>query len=115
MVFRYESDVNGLRIGLPFFEPEEMVFANTKTFQVRVSVFAFVVWKSCDPKWLQSLGVESNRTLEVTDCENNVIYHISLSVLVGRVAQVWRVILNLRVPHRRWFCEGGAFRFARLT
>jgi len=31
MVFRYKSDVNGLRIGLPFFEPEKMAFANAKT------------------------------------------------------------------------------------
>jgi hypothetical protein len=68
--------VNGLRIGLPFFEPEKMAFANTKTFQVWVSVFAFVVWKGCDPKRLQSLGIESDGTLEVTDCENNVVYHI---------------------------------------
>src|ERR1700732_4242149 len=79
MVFRYKSDVYGLRIGLPFFEPEKIVFANTKTFQVWVSVFAFVVWKGCDPKWLQSLGIESDRTLEVTDCENNVVYHIFLN------------------------------------
>jgi len=83
MVFRYKSNVNGLRIGLPFFEPEKMAFANTKTFQVRVSVFAFVVWKGCDPKWLQSLGIESDGTLEVADCENNVVYHIFLSVFVG--------------------------------
>jgi hypothetical protein len=83
MVFRYKSDVNSLRMWLPFFEPEKMAFANTKTFQVRVSVFAFVVCKGCDPKWLQSLGIESNGTLKVTDCENNVIYHIFLSVLVG--------------------------------
>src|SRR5216684_8849014 len=78
MVFRYKSDVNGLGIGLPFLEPEKMAFANTKTFQVWVSVFAFVVWKGCDPKWLQSLGIESDGTLEVTDCENNVVYHIFL-------------------------------------
>lgn len=25
----------------------------------------------------------------------------------GRVVQVREVILNLRVPHRRWFCESG--------
>jgi hypothetical protein len=60
-----------------------MAFANTKTFQVRVSVFAFVVWKGCDPKWLQSLGIESDGTLEVTDGENNVVNHIFLPVLVG--------------------------------
>src|ERR1700722_4978207 len=79
MVFRYKSDMNGLRIGLPFFEPEKISFAITKTFQVWVSVFAFVVYKGCDAKWLQSLGIESDRTLKVTDCENNVIYHIFLN------------------------------------
>src|SRR5258708_27354597 len=73
MVFCYKSNVNGLRIRLPFFEPEKISFAIAKTFQVWVSVFAFVVYKGCDPKWLQSLGIESNRTLEVTDCENNVV------------------------------------------
>ena len=79
MVFRYKSDVNGLRIGLPFFEPEKMAFANAKTFQVRVSVFADVVWKGGDPKWRQHLGIESGGTLEVADCENNVVNHIFLS------------------------------------
>src|SRR5580700_331900 len=98
MVFRYKSDVNGLRIGLPFFEPEKMAFANTKTSQVWVSVFAFVVWKGCDPKWLQSLGIESDRTLEVTDCENNVVYHIFLSFIVG-------IDLN-----DRWSCHSPARR-----
>jgi len=48
--------VNGLRIGLPLFEPEKMSFAITKTFQIWVSVFAFVVYKGCDPKWLQGLA-----------------------------------------------------------
>lgn len=61
MVFRYKSNVDGLRIGLPLFDPEKMAFANTKTFQVRVSVFDFVVWKGCDPKWLQSLARRGSR------------------------------------------------------
>src|ERR1700675_4247494 len=78
MVFRYKSDMNGLRIGLPFFEPEKISFAITKTFQVWVSVFAFVVYKGCDPKWLQSLGIESELTPEVTGCENKVVDHIFL-------------------------------------
>ena len=47
MVFRHKSDVNGLRIGLPFLEPEKMSFAITKTLQVWVSVFAFVVYNGC--------------------------------------------------------------------
>jgi len=76
MVFRHKSDVNSLGIGFSFFEPEKGSFAITKTFQVRVSVFAFVIYKVCDPKWLQRLGIESDGTLEVTDCENNVVYLI---------------------------------------
>ena len=77
MVSRYKSDVNRLGVWLPLFEPEKKSRAITKTFQVRVSVFAFVLNKVCDSKWLQSLGIESDRTLEVTDGENNVVYHIS--------------------------------------
>jgi hypothetical protein len=53
-----------------------MSLGNTKTLQAWGSVFAFVVYKGCDPKWLKSLGIESERTLEVTDCENKVVYHI---------------------------------------
>src|SRR5258707_11963190 len=83
MVFGNKSDVNGLRIGLPFFEPEKMAFADTKTFQVWVTVFAFVVWKGGDPKWLESLGIESDGALEIADCENNVVDHVFLSVFVG--------------------------------
>jgi hypothetical protein len=30
MVFRDKSEVNGLKIGLPFFEPEKMSFAITQ-------------------------------------------------------------------------------------
>jgi hypothetical protein len=56
MVFRYKSDVNGLKIGLSFFEPEKMSFAITKTFQVWVSVFAFVVYKGCDPSGFRALA-----------------------------------------------------------
>src|ERR1700722_19211308 len=79
MVFRYKSYVNGLRIGLPFFEPERISFAVTKTFQVWVSVFAFVVNKGCDAKWLQSLGIKKDCKLEFTICNNNVDYHIFVS------------------------------------
>src|SRR3984957_4404734 len=79
MVLRYKSDVNGLGLRLPFFEPEKISFAITKTFQLWVSVFVLVVYKSCDPQWLQSLGIESDRTLKVTDCENDVVDHIFLN------------------------------------
>src|SRR4051794_37100750 len=53
MVFRYESNMHGLGIGLSFSEPEKGSFAVTKTLQIGVSVLAFVVYKVCDPKRLQ--------------------------------------------------------------
>jgi len=60
MVFRYKSNMHRLGIGLSFFEPEKSSFAVTKTFQIGVSVLAFVICKVCDPKWLQGLGVKSD-------------------------------------------------------
>ena len=33
------------------------------------SVLAFVTCKVCDPKWLKGLGVKSDCTLEITDCD----------------------------------------------
>ena len=50
MVLRYKSDVNGLRCSLPFFKPEKISFAITKTFQIWVSVFDFVVNEGVDMK-----------------------------------------------------------------
>jgi hypothetical protein len=81
MVFGGKSNMHRLRIGLAFFEPEKSSFAVTKTLQIRVSVLAFVIGKICDPKWLQGLGVKSDGTLEITDCENNVVDHILLARL----------------------------------
>ena len=60
MVFRYKSNMHRLGIGLPFFEPETSSFSVTKTLQIGVSVMAFVICKVRDPKWLQSLGIESD-------------------------------------------------------
>ena len=60
MVFRNKPNMNRLRIGLSFFEPEKSSLAVTETLQIGVSVLAFVIRKVCDPKWLQSLGVKSD-------------------------------------------------------
>jgi hypothetical protein len=54
MVFRHKYEVNGLRIGLSFFEPEKMFFADSETFQIWVSVVAFTVCKGCDPNVAQA-------------------------------------------------------------
>jgi hypothetical protein len=81
MVFRYKPNMNRLGIGLSFFEPEKSSFAVTKTLQIGVSVLVFVICKVCDPKWLQGLGVKGDRTLEITDCKNYVVYHILPSLL----------------------------------
>src|ERR1700736_152614 len=60
MVFCYKSNMHRLGIGLSFFEPEKSSLAVTKTLQIGVSVLAFVIYKVCDPKWLQGLGVKSD-------------------------------------------------------
>jgi hypothetical protein len=60
MVFRDKSNMHRLGIGLSFFEPEESSLAVTKTLQIGVSVFAFVICKVYDPKWLQGFGVKSD-------------------------------------------------------
>jgi len=60
MVFRNKPNMNRLRIGLSFFEPEESSLAITKTLQIGMPVLAFVIRKVCDPKWLQGLGVKSD-------------------------------------------------------
>jgi hypothetical protein len=76
MVFRYKPNMHRLGIGLPFLEPEKSSFAVTKALQIGVSLVAFVVCKVRDPKRLQGLRVKSDRTLEITDRENDVVYHI---------------------------------------
>jgi hypothetical protein len=76
MVFRYKSNMDRFGVGLSLFEPEKGSLAVTKTLQIGVSGMAFVIYKVCDPKRLQGLGIESDGTLEITDCENNVVYHM---------------------------------------
>ena len=60
MVFRYESNMHRLRIRLSFFEPEKSSFAVTKTLQIGMAGMAFVIYKVCDPKWLQGLPIEGD-------------------------------------------------------
>jgi hypothetical protein len=76
MVLCYKSNMHRLGIRLSLFEPEKSSFAVTKTLQIGVSVVAFVIYKVCDPKWLQRPDVKSDGTPEITDCENNVVYRI---------------------------------------
>jgi hypothetical protein len=59
-VFRNKPNMNRLRIGLSFLEPEKSSLAVAKTLQVGVSVLAFVICKVSDTKWLQGLGVKSD-------------------------------------------------------
>ena len=59
-VFRSKPNMNRLRIGLSFLEPEKSSLAVTKTLQIGMPVLAFVIRKVRDPKWLQGLGVKSD-------------------------------------------------------
>ena len=60
MVFRYKANMDRLGIGCSFFEPEKGFFSVTKTLQIAVSGVAFVIYKVCDPKWLQGLRIKSD-------------------------------------------------------
>src|SRR5580658_4423350 len=97
MVFRHKAHVNRLGIGLPLLEPEKKSLAIAETPQIRVSAFSFVRRKVGDSKWFQSLGIEGRRTPEVTNGENDVVYHVLPS---GRPR---RLITSacLRAPDRR--------------
>jgi len=66
MVFRYESNMHRLRIRLSFFEPEKSSFAVTKTLQIGMAGMAFVIYKVCDPKWLQGLPIATERSKSLT-------------------------------------------------
>jgi hypothetical protein len=76
VVFCDKSNMHRLGVGLSFLEPEKSTFAVAKPLQIGVSVLALVIGKVCDPKWLQSFGIKSDRALKITDRENNVVYHI---------------------------------------
>jgi hypothetical protein len=77
MVLRCKSNMHRLGVGLSSFEPEKGSFAVTKTLQIGVSWRAFVIYKVCDSEWFQGPGIKNDGTLEITDSENDVVYHIA--------------------------------------
>ena len=62
-----------LGIGFPLLEPEEGPLPITKSLQIGVSVMALIISEVGDPEGLQGLGVEGDRTLEITNRENDVV------------------------------------------
>src|SRR6266436_2665449 len=66
MAFGDKTEVNGIRIGPPLFEPEEEASVISEAFKVWVTIVAFIVQKICDPERLESLGIKRDRTRKIT-------------------------------------------------
>jgi hypothetical protein len=69
MAFGDKTEVNGIRIGPPLFEPEEEASVISEAFKVWVTILAFIVQKICDPERLESLrvnAIERVKSLTVT-------------------------------------------------
>src|SRR5258706_4924843 len=75
MAFGDKTEVNGIRIGAPLFEPEEEASVIAEAFKVWVPILALIVQKICDPERLESLRVKRDRTSKVTHCHDDVVEH----------------------------------------
>jgi hypothetical protein len=54
MAFGDKTEVDGIRIGPPLFEPEEEASINSKAFEIWVTILAFIAQKICGPERLKS-------------------------------------------------------------
>src|SRR6266446_2309514 len=79
-----KTDVNGIRIGPPLFEPEEEASVISEAFKVWVTILAFIVQKICDPERLESLRVKRNRTRKITHGHDDVVEHRIPPCRVGK-------------------------------
>src|SRR5439155_23536410 len=75
MAFGDKTEVNGIRIGPPLFEPEEEASVISEAFKVWVTILAFIVQKICDPERLESLRVKRDRTRKITHGHDDVVEH----------------------------------------
>jgi hypothetical protein len=73
MAFGDKTEVNGIRIGPPLFEPEEEASVISEAFKVWVTILAFIVQKICDPERLESLRVKRDRTRKITHGHDDVV------------------------------------------
>src|SRR5260370_181355 len=74
-IFGHETPVDGCRIRLPLLYPEERPLAVTKSPQIGMTVFALVRHEEFDIKRLQGRLIESQRTFDIVDSQNNVVEH----------------------------------------
>src|SRR5258708_32955623 len=74
-VFGREAPVNGCWIRIPLLYPEERLLAVTKSPQIGMTVFALVRHEEFDIKRLQGRLIESQRTFDIVDSQNNVVEH----------------------------------------
>src|SRR6266446_3933598 len=75
MAFGDKTEVNGIRIWPPLFEPEEDASAISEAFKVWVTILAFIVQKICDPERLESLRIKRDRTRKITHGHDDVVEH----------------------------------------
>src|ERR1700676_2285797 len=70
-----EPPMNSRWIGRPLLDPEERLFAVTKSPQIRMTVFALVRHEEFDMKRLQDRIIEGQRTFDIADSQNDVVEH----------------------------------------
>src|ERR1700730_6817125 len=73
MAFGDKTEVNGIRIRPPFFEPEEEASVISEAFEVWVTILAFIVQKICNPERPESLRVKADRTHTITHGHEGVV------------------------------------------
>ena len=66
MAFGDKTEVNGIQIRPPFFEPEEEASVISEAFEVWVTILAFIVQKICNPERLESLRDAIERVKSLT-------------------------------------------------
>src|SRR3984893_16089747 len=84
MGFGDKTEVNGIRIGSPLFEPEEEASVISEAFKVWVTILAFIVEKIGDPERLESLRVKRDRTRKITHGHDDVVEHRIPPCSVGK-------------------------------
>src|ERR1700730_15853505 len=84
MAFGDKTEVNGIRIGPPLFEPEEEASVISEAFDVWVTILAFIVQKICNPARPESLRVKGDRTRKITHGHYDVVEHLMPPCSVGK-------------------------------
>src|SRR5271156_5671379 len=77
VTFGDKTEVNGIRIGPSLLEPEKEASVISETFEVWVTIVAFIVQKIRDPERLESPLVKGDRARKIPHGHNDVVEHLS--------------------------------------